>query len=89
MTTDRNLAWAYAHYSGGTGGPVVLLVEPQGTIERDPEHADHMPVYRCESARVVVVDPRAAMTAETAWLGWTPEVDPRTVPVKNVVSPPE
>ncbi len=72
VTTDRNLAWAYAHYSGGAGEPVVLLVEPCGRIERDPEHSNHMPVYRCRSARVVVVDTLQTVTPEQARQGWKP-----------------
>lgn len=87
ITTDRNLAWAYAHCSGGTGNPVVLLVEPVGAIEQDPEHSDYMPVYRCEAATVLVVDPRPAMTSEQAWQGWRPVVGSRSVEVKNAHSP--
>jgi hypothetical protein len=41
---------AYAHKSGGSGDPVVLVVEPQGTIEPDPESYDHSDAYRCVSA---------------------------------------
>ena len=87
VTTDRNLAWAYAHCSGGAGDAMVLLVEPVGAIEQDPEHSDHMPVYRCEAATVLVLDTRQAMTSEQAQQGWKPVIDPRSMKVKNARSP--
>jgi hypothetical protein len=75
VTTDRNLAWAYAHCSGGSGDAVVLLVQPLGAIHHDPEHSDHMPVFRCRAATVQVVDSRQAMTAEQAQRGWKPAIN--------------
>jgi len=48
VTTCFSLAWAYAHASGESGDPVVLVVKPRGILEPDPEHSDRMPAYRCE-----------------------------------------
>jgi len=70
VTRRFYLAWAYAHASGGHGEPMVLNVEPQGSIERDPEHSDHMYAYRCESARVLFVDDKVAIGAEEAERSW-------------------
>jgi len=75
VTRRHLLAWAYAHKSGASGAPVVLWVERQGTIEPDPEHSAHMHAYRCESARICIVDDRAAISTEVAEKGWKPAID--------------
>ena len=85
VTRRYLLAWAYAHESGGSGDPVVLWVEPQGAIEPDPESSDHMYAYRCQSARVSLVDDRVAISAEVAREAWQkPADDLSTFVVKNV-----
>lgn len=86
VTRRYLLAWAYAHMSGASGDPVVLLVDPQGEIEPDPESSDHMHAYRCQSARVRVVDDLVPISAETAEKAWKePDHD---LPA-YVVKPPE
>lgn len=70
VTRRYLLAWAYAHMSGGSGDPVVLVVDPQGEVERDPESSDDMHAYRCKSARVLVVDDLVPISAEVAARGW-------------------
>jgi hypothetical protein len=71
ITTDENLAWAYAYEAVGRGKPKVLVVEPQGEIEHDPEHSHDMPAYRCNGmARVVDVFTDAPFTEEESRAGW-------------------
>lgn len=70
VTRRYLLAWAYAHMSGASGDPVVLVVDPQGEVEPDPESSDHMYAYRCKSARVRAVDDLVPIGAEAAARGW-------------------
>lgn len=51
VTRRYLLARAYAHMSGASGAPVVLVVDPQGEIEPDPELSDHMHVPLTVSPR--------------------------------------
>lgn len=75
VTTRFTLAWAYAHASGECGDPIVLIVEPGGVLETDPEHSDWMQAYRCESARVLAVDAAPPFSAEEAAKHWKPAVE--------------
>lgn len=86
ITRRHKLAWAYAHASGGRGKPIVLIVEPQGTVEPDPEHSTHMHAYRCKSAQVLLVDDTPAISAEVAENNWKrePTESQPTYVVKNV-----
>src|SRR5665647_2004491 len=43
--------------------PVVLVVEPQGAVDLDLDHSDHMYACRCRAARVLDVDEEAAISA--------------------------
>lgn len=71
ITTDEHLAWAYAYAAVGRGRPKVLVVEPHGPVEHDPEHSRDMPAYRCRgTARVVEVLTEAPFTAEESAAGW-------------------
>lgn len=70
VTRRYLLAWAYAHMSGASGDPVVLVVDPRGEIEPDPESSDYMYAYRCQSARVRAVDDLVPISAETAEKAW-------------------
>lgn len=84
VTRRYLLAWAYAHMSGASGDPLVLVVDPQGEIEPDPESSDHMYAYRCRSARVRAVDDLVPISAETAEQGWKqPHHDLLTYVVKS------
>lgn len=92
VTRRYLLAWAYAHKSGRSGEPVVLFVRPQGTIEPDPEHSDHMYAYRCDSALVRLVDESVPISAEVAEQAWKlPAADPaenlRALVVERVEGP--
>lgn len=87
VTMRYGLACAYAHMSGGSGDPVVLLVEPQGTIEPDPESYDHLYAYRCESARVLAVG-EVPISAEVPEASWKEPAETLTAfVVKNVKRP--
>ncbi|KRE55626.1 hypothetical protein [Phycicoccus sp. Soil748] len=60
----------HAYYSGIEGDPIVALVEPDDTLERDLEYSERMRAFRCRSARVIVVDTTPAITEEEAASGW-------------------
>jgi hypothetical protein len=85
VTTDYYFAWAYAYASGETGEPVVLVVEPRGFIESDPEQSEHMNAYRCHSALVLAVDRKAAFSAEAAEKGWKTATDNPSASLKGFV----
>ena len=70
MTTHEELAWAYAWAAPGRGKPKVLVVEPCGVVERDPEHSVDMQAYRTEMAKVVEVLREPLLTEEEARDGW-------------------
>lgn len=57
MTTDLDLAWAYAEQTRGRGRPKVLIVQPLGPVEVDPSTYDYEEdQYRCrEGAKVLKV----------------------------------
>lgn len=71
VTTDLDLAWAYAWHAPGRGRPKVVLVEPSAPIEHDPEHSPSMPAYRSRGIgriRAVLTDP--TVTEKEAREGW-------------------
>lgn len=70
VTTRSKFAWMHAYYSGIEGDPIVALVEPDDTLERDLEYSERMRAFRCRSARVIVVDTTPAITEEEAASGW-------------------
>ncbi|WP_404387836.1 hypothetical protein [Humibacillus xanthopallidus] len=70
VTTRHKFAWMHAFYSGADGDPIVLLVEPDETLERDPEYSARMQAFRCRSAQVILVDTTPAITEEEAASGW-------------------
>jgi hypothetical protein len=88
VTTRFSLAWAYAHASGESGNPIVLVVEPEGVPEIDPEHSDWMQAYRCESARVIAVDAAPPFSPEEAARHWKPAIEDVNASAKaHVVKP--
>jgi len=70
LTQDLDLAWAYAWAAPGRGKPKVLIVEPHGRIERDPEHSFRVDAWRCEWARVRKVLTTPTITEAEASSGW-------------------
>lgn len=70
VTQSLDLAWVYAWHAPGRGKPKVLVVEPHGTVEPDPEHSAAMDAWRCEWARVSGVLTEPTMTEEEARSGW-------------------
>lgn len=75
ITTSETLAWVYAWHAPGRGRPKVLVVEPHGVIERDPEHSIDMEAYRCDGiAKVLSVDTEPKINEFEAAAGWV-EVD--------------
>lgn len=73
VTGSLELAWAYAWHAAGRGKPKVLVVEPRGELEPDPEHSAAMDAWRCEWAvvRQVLTDP--AISEAEARTGWVVE----------------
>lgn len=76
FTGDLILAWVYAWHAPGRGRPKVLVVEPHGRAERDPEHSPGMDAWRCESAKVVRVLTDPAISEAEARAGWV-NADPQ------------
>jgi hypothetical protein len=70
VTTSPELAWVYAWCAPGRGKPKVLVVEPSGPIERDPEHSPGMEAYRTSMAKVVAVLKDPLVTEQEAREGW-------------------
>jgi hypothetical protein len=70
VTTNEALAWVYAWHAPGRGKPRVLIVQPYGPIERDPEHSVDMEAYRCPMAKVLDVDREPTVSEEDARAGW-------------------
>lgn len=70
VTRSLDLAWVYAFHAAGRGRPKVLVVEPSGGLEPDPEHSAAMDAWRTESARVLRVLIEPTMTEEQARSGW-------------------
>lgn len=70
ITGDLDLAWAYAFHAAGRGRPKVLVVEPVGPIEHDPEHSHRMDAWRCEWAKVTRVLTEPTITEQEARDGW-------------------
>ena len=55
LTTALDVAWLYAHHAPGRGKPKVLVMQPHGTVEPDPEHSAAMSAWRAEWATVTRV----------------------------------
>lgn len=70
MTRDETLAWVYAFEAPGRGNPKVLVVEPRGEIQRDPEHSRDMDAWRTEFAKVLRILRDAPITEQEAREGW-------------------
>lgn len=70
VTQSPILAWVYAWHATGSGKPKVLIVEPYGAIEHDPEHSPRMEAWRTEWARVTAVLTEPAITEREARDGW-------------------
>lgn len=69
-TTRLAFAWAYAWRSGGSGPPVVLVVQPSDDLQPDREHSPGMEAYRCSSAQVLLIDHTPLITEAQAEAGW-------------------
>lgn len=69
-TESLDLAWVYAWHAPGRGRPKVLVIEPRGTLEPDPEHSPAMTAWRCEWATVSAVLTTPAVTEDEARAGW-------------------
>lgn len=70
MTTNIDLAWAYAFHASGRGKPKVLVLHPVSMPEPDPEHSSAMAAYRCEAATVTDVLTEPTITEAEARSGW-------------------
>jgi hypothetical protein len=69
-TESLDLAWAYAYAAVGRGRPKVLVVEPHGRIEPDPEHSADMQAWRFEFGRVTAILTEPTITEIEAYQGW-------------------
>lgn len=71
VTTNPNLAWAYAYAAPGRGRPKVLIVEPHGPVESDPEHSPDMHAYRIHGwAKVIRVLTDPPFSEADSRAGW-------------------
>lgn len=52
ITRDIEVARAYAEHASGRGAPKVLVVDPHGVVDRDPEHGYRTDAWRCPWATV-------------------------------------
>lgn len=69
-TEDRAIAWVYAWHAPGRGRPRVLVVDPLGAVERDPEHSLDMRAWRFEAALVREVFLIPEVSEQDAREGW-------------------
>lgn len=70
-TEIEELAWVYAWHAPGRGRPKVLVLEPHGMMEPDPEHSPEMKAWSIEWATVVDVLTEPLVTEQEAREGWT------------------